>query len=115
MKEIHFDWHPIITKKLMNFAANNIFDVKGVVISFFTGQKHCIQGQPFNLIGILKNTWSCPVTLTFKLKLVANWVIQSYEEAKKLVLPREFNIPMDPGEISIAYVPGYVCYDCRYF
>jgi hypothetical protein len=104
-----FDWYTFLTKKVLK---HDVFNTKKVSLSFWADGP-ATQGSPFHVYALLGNTWDCPITVDLCMKVTPKTFLGAKKKAKRLIVPRQWNVPLGAGEIVLASAPGYACFDCK--
>jgi len=104
-----FDWYEFLSKKVLK---SDVFNVKKVSLSFWSDGPN-FQGSPFHIYSLVGNGWDCPITVDMRMKVTPKTLFGTKKEANKLVAPRQWQIPLGPGEIVLASALGYACCDCK--
>jgi len=104
-----FDWYTFLTKKVLKYE---VFNSKNVSLSFWADGA-VDQGNHFHVYTLCANSWDCPVTVDIKMKVTPKTFISTKKKANRLIVPRQWNISLGPGEIVLASASGYACFDCK--
>ena len=104
-----FDWYTFLSKKVLK---SEVFNAKKVSLSFWADGPST-QGSPFYIYSLVGNGWDCPITVDMRMKVTPKTLFGTKKEANKVVSPRQWQIPLGPGEIVLASAPGYACSDCK--
>lgn len=104
-----FDWYGFLSKKVLK---SEVFNAKNVSLSFWADGPST-QGSPFCIYTLIGNGWDCPITVDIRMKVTPKTLIGMKKKAKRFIAPREWNIPLRPGEIILASAPGYACFDSK--
>jgi len=104
-----FDWYGFLAK---NVLKSEVFNAKNVSLSFWADGPST-QGSPFCIYSLVGNGWDCPITVDMRMKVTPKTLLGTRKEANKLVSPRQWQIPLGPGEIVLASASGYACCDCK--
>ncbi len=98
-----------LTKKVLK---SEVFNIKKVSLSFWA-KGASTQGSPFCIYSLVGNGWDCPITVDMRMKVAPKTLFGTKKEANKLVAPRQWQIPLGPGENVLASAPGYARCDCK--
>jgi hypothetical protein len=104
-----FDWYGFLSKKVLK---SEVFNAKNVSLSFWADGAST-QGSPFCIYSLVGNGWDCPITVDMRMKVTPKTLLGTKKEANKVVSPRQWQIPLGPGEIVLASAAGYACCDCK--
>lgn len=104
-----FDWYTFLAKKVLKYE---VFNTKKVSLSFWSDGP-VAQGSPFHVYALFGNSWDCPVTVDVQMKVTPKTFVRSKKQADKLVVPRQWHIPLGPGAVVLASARGYACFDCK--
>jgi hypothetical protein len=104
-----FDWYTFLTKKALKY---NVFKYNKVFMAFWADGP-ISRGTSFCVHGLFGNSWDCPVTLDIQMKVTPKTFFCTTKQAEKLVVPRQWHVPLRPGEIVLVSAPGYACFDCK--
>jgi len=105
----HFDWYTFLAKKVLRC---DIFEKKKIFMSFWIDED-LSQGSSFVIHALFANSWDCPATIDLRLKVTSKTFITTKKQANKLIVPRNWHIPLQAGEIILASIPGYASFDCK--
>jgi len=108
-KHKHFDWYTFLAKKVLRC---DIFGKKKFFMSFWIDED-LSQGSPFVIHALFANSWDCSATIDLRLKVKSKTFISTKKQANKLIVPRNWHIPLQAGEIILASIPGYASFDCK--
>jgi hypothetical protein len=104
-----FDWYAFLSKKVLK---SEVYNAKNVSLSFWADGPST-QGRSFCIYSLVGNGWDCPITVDIRMKVTPKTLLGTKKEANKVVAPRQWQIPLKPGEIVLASAPGYACCDCK--
>lgn len=108
-KEQTFDWYSFLAKKVFKCKP---FKIKQVFVTFRVDGPVC-QGDGFHIRAFVGNSWDCPVRVRMNLTVTPNTLMRTKKQAEKLVVVRQWEIPLRAGEIVLASAPAYACFDCK--
>ncbi|MBN1764797.1 MAG: hypothetical protein JW860_06030 [Sedimentisphaerales bacterium] len=106
-----FDWHTFLCKKILK---QDIYDVKKIAVAFWVSGD-LVQGGVFAIYALCANPWDFPVELIIKPKTTPKAFITHKNQAKKLIMKRDWLIPLAPGQISLVMIPAYATSRCKPF
>lgn len=108
-KQKVFDWYTFLTKKALK---HDVFNTKKVSLSFWADGP-ARQASPFHIYALCANWLDCPVTVDMNMKVTPKTFLRTKKQAHKLIVPRQWHIPLGPGEIVLASASGYARCDCK--
>jgi hypothetical protein len=104
-----FDWYTAIVKKALG---QTIFDIGGVSASLWLSGE-IAQGEDFQVRLLLGNQWNCAVDVTIEPDVKPLVLFKKKDEARKLVMPRVWQVSLGANEIMLATVHAHAQADCK--
>jgi hypothetical protein len=107
-KNTFFDWYEFLARKVLRCK---MFHVQRVYLSCWA-DRTVSQGTQFDFHTLFANSWDFPVQVNISLKVTPKVFFATKKKAERLVLARDWQILLDPGQVALVTAPGYASANC---